>query len=80
MFLIIYKLDSLLNMLKVFLLSSIWEGDGQEVMGLCSSAVAEENRLEELTKGLSLLVEAMPLAAKGPSRSSTCYYNFNDII
>lgn len=51
MFLIIYKLDLLLNMLKVFLLSSIWEGDGQEIMGFCSPAIAEENLLEEPTKG-----------------------------
>lgn len=38
MFLMIYKLNSLLNMLQVFLSSSIWEGDGQGIMGFCSRA------------------------------------------
>lgn len=42
MFLIIYKLNSLLNMLQVFLSSSIWEEDGQGIMGFCSPATTEK--------------------------------------
>lgn len=42
MFLITYKLNSLLNMLKVFLLSSIWEDDELGIMDFSSLAITEK--------------------------------------
>lgn len=51
MFLIIYKLNSLLNMLHMFLLSSIWEGDGQGIMDFYSLTTTERQSARRANQG-----------------------------